>query len=203
MRMDAFLTEKWSQEKEYISIVNTGIKKSANKMIALHAQVYGETSGCEMLSERFAHYDMAYPVNIEEYVSLNKYGVVMVAAVAHNKDELPLKRVSLRYGDKDMALRKLISKVYLETENTIKKAFGPYREDSFYMFPAYAVRSEPQLVINWNKNREGFSLKLDGDDKPHFLWHDSDQEARDVYINKEVLKLFLEKEFRVIFAVEC
>jgi len=149
---------------------------------------------------RTAHYDLTGPADNQEYIALNKNLVLMITAVTHNKEELPIKRVYLKSSDGEIVLEKFLSKSMSVTDDKVKDVLGAYREDSFYLLPIYLTDGSRDLLIDWQKGRDGFIMEsnlfrewecsIDNDEHP---------DVQNFKLNEKALKKFLKREYSIIF----
>jgi hypothetical protein len=82
----------------------------------------------------------------------------------------------------------------------VKKVFGSFRQDSFYLFPMYLQITESQLAIDWAMNREGFVIAKfpDPNGLPiDFVYNDKDIAFQTGNINDDILKRFLKREYSI------
>lgn len=109
---------------------------------------------------RILFYDMVSPANAQEYAELGGNAILLITALSQDRTELPLKRVFVSLGGKEIEL-KLISSV-LSQQNDAKsqtvKTFGPFRVDALYLLPAYLRLEDADLLADFAKNRTGFKL---------------------------------------------
>jgi hypothetical protein len=138
--------DKWIQEMADSLAINRRIKESAIEYADLG------------FIARFVNYDIAMPADSKEYIDLNKNAVLIIGALTHNKNELPLNKVYIKYMGEEIVLEKILSRISEIEDGIVKNVFGNYREDSFYLFPIHFLAKDCELVIDWAKNREGFIL---------------------------------------------
>jgi len=176
--------KNWSYEKADSLVINDRVKESARE--------YKDIG----LPERFAQCDSALPKDMKEYIDLNKNAIVMITALSHNKDELPLKRVYIDYMGKEVELEKLLSDSVEVKDEEVRAVFGDYREDSFYLLPIYFMMKDCKLVIDWGKNRKGFTLKeYPSDLDEGYIVADKDPSDQGFELVEEALREILEREY--------
>jgi hypothetical protein len=109
---------------------------------------------------RVVFYDIAYPRDEREYAALNGYAVMLTTALSQERSELPLKRVYVSAGGKEIEL-KVIKQVLSEQKaggGASAKTFGAFRADTLYLLPMY-LRTEPgDLMVDFAANRTGFKM---------------------------------------------
>jgi hypothetical protein len=93
-------------------------------------------------------FDYVYPVSGAEYRALGANGVVLVSAVVKNPKELPIKRVVLRFGGKDVALQSIATRQStVPSSSPLAKTVGANRVDAFYLLPGKAPGKEADLWV--------------------------------------------------------
>ena len=143
---------------------------------------------------RYVVYDIAWPATPEEYRALGRHAVLFLSAVSQISDELPLKQVYTRQGNKAVPLQQLSSKRRDVPPGSLTHTmFGPYREDSFYLLPAGALMQEWKLLADFAKNRNEFSISLSQLNPPRFIQADRNRNAGKV--DTAALKAMLAREF--------
>lgn len=121
--------------------------------------------------------DFAWPMTPEEYAATAKHVLVLVSVVSQDAAELPLRRVHIRAGGKDIELVRLSHElVGVAKGSRTFSVLGPYREDGFYLAPATAMMAEGYLQADFATRRSDFNLyKLPGT-APDFIRTDRDPE---------------------------
>jgi len=109
--------------------------------------------------QRIALFDIAYPADSSELESLGGYGVVLVAALSHSKEELPPRRVYVRVATTALDLV-LLSSVCSMTPpaSQVASVLGNYLCESIYLFPVFARFADADLMLDFAENRDGFVL---------------------------------------------
>src|SRR5579883_1542850 len=124
---------------------------------------------------RAAQIDVAWPTSRAEYDGLDKFVVVLVSAVSQSRDELPLKRVYVRLGDRELTLHRLASwRSETREGSTLRAVLGPYREDAFYVAPAGALLQHGWLLCDFAERRTAFRLFELPLNPPDFVREDPD-----------------------------
>ncbi|HVF51539.1 MAG TPA: hypothetical protein VNA19_15735 [Pyrinomonadaceae bacterium] len=110
---------------------------------------------------RIGFFDMAHPSSMDEYMALAGHAVVLVTVFVQDKSELPLKRAYLNLSGGQEVELKLITSVQskqTETGTQVSKTFGAVRADALYLLPVHLGFREANLMIDFNKSRNGFRL---------------------------------------------
>ena len=81
-------------------------------------------------------FDYVYPVALNEYRALGANGVLFVSVVAHDPKELPLKRVVIRSGAKEVVLQPISDRrSTVPPTSRLAKTVGVNRQDAFFLLP--------------------------------------------------------------------
>lgn len=81
-------------------------------------------------------FDYVYPISWNEYRALGANGVIFVSVVVHDPKELPLKRVALRFGVKEVELQLIAARPStVPAKSPLAKTIGVNRVDAFYLLP--------------------------------------------------------------------
>ncbi|HEX2668321.1 MAG TPA: hypothetical protein VHP13_08095 [Gammaproteobacteria bacterium] len=108
-----------------------------------------------------AQSDTAYPKDLAEFQAMDGFGMMVVAAISHDKDELPPKRVYAVVGGKQVELHMVLgSFVSSSGSPQVQKTIGPYRWNGLYDYPVYLSAEASDLQVDFAKGRNGFSLGL-------------------------------------------
>jgi hypothetical protein len=108
---------------------------------------------------RIALFDMAFPADAAEYRTLGGYGLVLVVALSHVKEELPPLRVYLRIAAATIDLQQVASVCSMSPAGSeVATVLGDYLCESLYMFPVYTRLQDADLMLDFAKNRDGFVL---------------------------------------------
>jgi len=132
-----------------------------------------ETARMVPKAARGSAIDFAWPMTAEEYAATAKHVLVLVSVVTQDAAELPLRRVHIRAGGKDIELVRLSHElVGVSKGSRTFSVLGPYREDGFYLAPADAMMAEGYLQADFATRRSDFNLyKLPGT-APDFIRSD-------------------------------
>jgi hypothetical protein len=136
-----------------------------------------ETARMAPSAARGSAIDVTWPMTAEEYAATAKHVLVLVSVVTQDAAELPLRRVHIRAGDKDIELLRVSHElVGVAKRSKTYSVLGPYREDGFYLAPASAMMSEGYLQADFAIRRSDFNLfKLPGA-APDFIRSDKNLE---------------------------
>lgn len=122
---------------------------------------------------RVALSDIAYPLDPAEFKAMDGFGVIWIAAVSHDKGELPLKRVYAVVDGKEVELKLAASRPLVTAGSAeVRKTLGEYRWDGLYYFPVYLGSEAQELRIDFAMNRSGFvmlDLKKDPQELPDYV----------------------------------
>ena len=119
---------------------------------------------------RSVQIDSAWPRDAAEHRQLHGNSVVLLSAVTHIADELPLRRVYIRTkAGAEIDLPKLSStRRAIDPKSKAYAVFGPYREDSFYLAPIDAVMTEGAVMADFATGRNGFRISENPVDPPQY-----------------------------------
>lgn len=106
-------------------------------------------------SARYRKFDIWWPDDVDEYRRMAHYAVMLLTVVTQKREELPLVRVYVRAGGRDLALRKIASmRSEYPAGSVVAKMFGRYREDAFYLAPGHAFMREGAVLADFTVNRK-------------------------------------------------
>jgi hypothetical protein len=109
--------------------------------------------------ERETQYRILQPRDRAEFEALGRYALLLLTVVTQSADELPLKRVYLRFPEREIPLLKLASWPRKVDQPLVTyKMYGPYREDSLYLFPLSAYFRTAQVQLDLAANRSGLPV---------------------------------------------
>lgn len=121
--------------------------------------------------------DFAWPMSPEEYAATAKHVLVLVSVVTQDAAELPLRRVHIRAGGKDVELVRLSHElVGVAKGSRTFSVLGPYREDGFYLAPASAMMADGYLQADFATRRSDFNLYKLPVTAPDFIRSDKNPE---------------------------
>lgn len=151
-------------------------------------------------TDRAVRDDIAFPANEDEYLSLGKNAILLLATVTHDPAELPLKRVYLEQQGHVTELQKIGSFLCrTPSGSAIEHVLGPYRENAFYLLPISAYFQRENLVIDFARNRSGFKLiQFPEQVKVGFVLEDSDR-TRDATlpVSNEAVNAIVSREYGI------
>jgi hypothetical protein len=110
---------------------------------------------------RIALYDLTLPFDSLEAARLHGFGVVIITAVAQDSAELPLKRVFVRFGGREIDLQPLAGLLSTidSAATDVRATFGAHRFDGLFLVPIAPLQSgEVDLVIDFAIRRSGFRI---------------------------------------------
>jgi hypothetical protein len=97
---------------------------------------------------RTVSFDYVYPVSGDEYRALGANGVILVSVVVHDAKELPLKRVVLRFGGKDVELQPIAARQStVPSTSPLAKTVGVNRDDAFFLLPGKLPGKSAELWV--------------------------------------------------------
>ncbi len=144
---------------------------------------------------RIIKIDYAFAGNLKEHQALQGYGVLMVAAVSHDANELPLAGAYILVHDLKNPLPRLKDCPVKVTDHLITRVLGGYRTDSYFLIPYSLTRRPTQLLVDWKANRRDFGV-IDfptGDALPFVK--NSSYLGLPQQVDKAILSAFLKREF--------
>ena len=108
---------------------------------------------------RYPRFNIAWPNDVGEFGALAKQTVLLLTVVTQKAEELPVKRVYIRAGGKDVDAVKLSSwRSEIDAGRTAYRLFGRYREDGFYLLPAATLMREGVVYADWSANRTEMAI---------------------------------------------
>jgi hypothetical protein len=124
------------------------IEEAAKAFLAQHPQG----------AVRIVQFDSAYPLDIAEYRAMHGYGVLLLTSISQDETELPLTRAYIDEGDGVIVALQQVSSERLETPegSLTRQAYGPYREDAFFIVPLAVAEKHPRILCDFARNRSGF-----------------------------------------------
>jgi hypothetical protein len=113
---------------------------------------------------RVVLYDIGYPRDDQEYAALDGHAVILITALAQEREELPLKRVYVLADGKEIEL-KLIKQVLSKQPSTSSPStitFGAFRGDGLYLLPVYLRMKPANLMVDFARNKTGLQIATFG-----------------------------------------
>lgn len=113
---------------------------------------------------RVVLYDIGYPRNDQEYAALDGHAVILVTALAQEREELPLQRVYVLIDGKEIELKllKLVLSEQRVTGSISAKTFGAFRADALYLLPMHLRMKAGDLLADFGRNRMAFKVATFG-----------------------------------------
>ena len=165
------------------------LEKQAEEFLKVHPQG----------ADRLAQSDGSYPIDAKEYNIFGRRGVILLAAIVKNANELPLKRVYMRVDGMDTGLIPLARVRRQVPSGPIREAYGEFREDSLYLLPASVMaRSDVLLLCDFAVNREGFIFSNSAYLVPDFIANDPDKSIGPAP-SEDALKTYVDREYPGFF----
>lgn len=109
-------------------------------------------------------YDIGYPHNDQELAALDGNGVILLTALAQEREELPLKRVYVRMDGKEIDLKplKMVLSEQPAADSISAQTFGAFRADALYLLPIYLRMKSADLLVDFGRNRMSFKVAAFG-----------------------------------------
>ena len=93
-----------------------------------------------------------------EFEALGRHAVMLLTVLSQKSDELPVKRVYIRAGGKEVAVPRVSSwRSELDANLVSAKVYGRFREDGFYLLPMGSLLRDGQVMIDL-ANRNGWIM---------------------------------------------
>jgi hypothetical protein len=94
-----------------------------------------------------------------EFEALGRYTVFLLSVWTQRAEELPVNRVFIRTGGKEIPVHKVSSwETEVDKNSATAEMYGPYREDGFYLIPTGAMFRDGQLLVDLTANRTGWVM---------------------------------------------
>ncbi len=150
------------------------------------------------LVDRATHHDMAFPKDIDEYTSMNGFGVLWVTSHAHVKEELPIKNFRI-YAEKTGTIGLDPIFVFSSEENNelVSRVLGRYRSDSVFMVPFFEDTKGATIVADYSANRENFVLGKITDEFPFIVKNPKRLSKSVAYPDMEKFRIMLKREYPI------
>ena len=108
-------------------------------------------------------YDIGYPRDDQEYNALDGHAVILLTALAHEREELPLQRAYVLVEGKEIELKPLrLALAELPAGSVSAKTFGAFRADALYLLPVYLRLKPANLFVDYAKNKNGLKVAAFG-----------------------------------------
>jgi len=146
---------------------------------------------------KMAIYDIGYPKDSKEFESLDGYGLILVAAVSQTKEELPIKRIYILTGGKEVNLTRM--HMYLsnaeDPSSQTFKTLGGFRMDAIFAFPVY-LRLQPGLVyVEFAKDTKPMTLAKFNGETPNSLVRLPNRRPAGTDYPSMALRTFMKREY--------
>ncbi len=108
-------------------------------------------------------YDIGYPRDDQEYNALDGHAVILLTALAHEREELPLQRAYVLLEGREIELKQLRLVLAEQSARSVSaKTFGAFRADALYLLPVYLRMKAGDLLVDYAKNKKGLKVAAFG-----------------------------------------
>lgn len=146
-------------------------------------------------ADRYVLFDLAFPSGEPEYRAVGKTALILIVALSKRAEELPLRRVFLRIGDREFDLPSLGSRRSETGPGSLARAmFGANRWDAFYLAPVGALLRDSVVMCDFAKNRAGFTINRAPLPPPDYIVADRERDTADTAQDAAV-KAFVTREY--------
>lgn len=145
-------------------------------------------------------YEIAYPEDLSDYTRMDGNAIILVTAITHSKDQLPLKSVSVQ-TEKERIELKLIRMALADlsdSESLAVKTLGSYREDALYLLPMQLRITAGILMVDFAKNIPGRQAGTLGSPVSKELAELASHPTKGVPPSAEIVENFVAKEFSMM-----
>lgn len=113
---------------------------------------------------RVVLYDIGYPHSDQEYAALDGHAVILLTALAQEREELPLQRVYVLTEGKEIELKplKLVLSEQSAAGSATAKTFGAFRADALYLLPIHLRMKAADLMVDFGRDRTGVKVATFG-----------------------------------------
>ena len=150
---------------------------------------------------RLVLYDIGYPIDEQEYTTLDGNAVILFTALSQARDELPLQRVFVSSEGKEIEL-KLLKVVLAElppSDTAAVKTFGRFRADALYLLPMSLRVKNSDLLVDFQGNRQSFKIATFGTPLPGKLNNMAQMKAAGTGPSQDALDRFIKREYPTFF----
>lgn len=146
-------------------------------------------------------YDIGYPRSEQEYAALGGHAVMLITALAQEREELPLKRVYVLMDGKEIELKplKLVLSEQSAASSLSVKTFGAFRMDALYLLPVYLRMKPADLMVDFASNKMGLKVATFGTPVPEDVTRLAIKEPTGVSPSDKALDEFIKREFPSFF----
>jgi hypothetical protein len=146
-------------------------------------------------ADRVVIYDLRWPRDANEYKALGKHALLLIAAVTRNKKELPIKKVYLRIGEKDVVLQRVFTRRSdVAASSPIGRLFGTSREDALFLVPIGPLLAGQVVFADFALNRTEFRLTGSPLGPPAFIKDDTGKDSSSDP-SPDVIKGIVERDY--------
>lgn len=144
---------------------------------------------------RAIQFDVGWAMSADEAKKLGHQAVILLSAMAQDCSELPLRRVVVQVGKKEIPLKRIATEIVTVNEDSLAfRMHGKCREDSFYLAPAGALLGDGEIFADFAVNRRGFRVTALPLSPPDFV-RKTPAKARVATPNSTALSAFLTREY--------
>jgi hypothetical protein len=143
-------------------------------------------------------YNIAYPEDRPSYEALNGHALLLLTAISHKKEELPLKSVYVQQDATRTELQRIamVLSDQSNSENISVKVFGAYRMDAVYALPIQLRMKTGTLTVDFAQNYSGVKVATFGSPLPKGVAELVSNPLKNQTIPPlSVLEAFMEDEF--------
>jgi hypothetical protein len=150
---------------------------------------------------RIVLYDIGYPKDEKEYTALDGQAVILFTAVSQIREELPLQKAYAVVEGEEVEL-KLLKVVLAElptTDSATAKTFGRFRADALYLLPMSLRARNPDILVNFQKNRTAFKVAALATPLPDDLNRMMSVKPSGAGPSQDALEAFIKREYPSFF----
>ncbi len=108
---------------------------------------------------RNVFFNLAFPIDLEEYRAVQGMGVMYCVAITKKKEELPIKNIRFSSNSDKFELSLLIAKQTVPVNDEVTRdVFGQYREDYYIAFPYELTKYYGKILCDWNSGKTDFQI---------------------------------------------
>lgn len=137
------------------SRIADAVSSRASHDTSIQARAQAAQDHGDEASARYRVFSISWSDDVDEYQRMARYAVMLLTVITQKREELPLARVYVRAGGRDVPLRKIGStRSEYAAGNVVAKMFGRYREDAFYLAPGGAFMRDGAVFADLSANRK-------------------------------------------------
>lgn len=153
--------------------------------------------------DRSAAFSVVFPSSREEYVKMNKMGILAISVLSKDEKDVPISKVTA-IEDKKGALVHVLPSIFprnpvmaFEGDHPAVKKFGRYRQDLYLFFPARLARAKGEIAVRLKNGVTSLPIgRLPLAGLPSFLVDDPDpNENPSLLPDAQVVTELLKKHF--------